>query len=106
MNSQLRDIAAPGARTESVTVVVHPGVAAGLGPDGTPVTVTSGWGSVTGPLRADDRLHPEAVALAHGWGDVNVSRLTSSDEDIDPLTGMVLQSGVPVRVHRADAAPG
>ena len=68
-----------------------------LGPDGTAVTVTSQWGSVTGELRSDDRLHPEAVALAHGWGDVNVSRLTSADEDIDPLTGMVLQSGVPVR---------
>ncbi|MCU0310833.1 MAG: molybdopterin-dependent oxidoreductase [Acidimicrobiales bacterium] len=101
MNSQLRDIAAPGARTDEVTVRVHPSVAVDLGNDGSAVTVTSAHGSVTGRLRADDRLHPGAVAVAHGWGDVNVSRLTSADDDIDPLTGMVLQSGVPVTLRRA-----
>ncbi len=102
MNSQLRDIAAPGARTDDVAVRVHPSVAHGLGGDGAAVTVTSAHGSVTGPLRADDRLHPEAVTIAHGWGDVNVSRLTSTEVDIDPLTGMVLQSGVPVTVQVDD----
>lgn len=106
MNSQLRDIAAPGARLESVTVRAHPSVAAGLGPDGTPVTVTSAWGSLTGPLLADDRLHPTAVTVTHGWGVVNVSRLTSAEESIDPLTGMVQQSGVPVRVTPSGTAPG
>ena len=105
MNSQLRDIAAPGARTDGVAVRVHPSVAHDLGGDGAAVTVTSAHGSVTGPLRADDRLHPSAVALTHGWGDVNVSHLTSSESDIDALTGMVLQSGVPVTV-RVEVPPG
>ncbi len=82
MNSQLRDISAPGAPagpTEAVAVLVHPGRAAGLGPDGTPVTVSSAHGSLTGALRADDRLHPDAVAIAHGWGDPNVSALDQCD---------------------------
>jgi len=105
MNSQLRDIAAPGAPagpTETVAVLVHPGRAAGLGPDGTTVTVSSAHGSLTGALRADDRLHPDAVAIAHGWGDPNVSALTSATADVDPLTGMVRQGGVPVEVRVAD----
>ena len=105
MNSQLRDIAAPGARTDRVAVRVHPSVAHDLGGDGTAVTVTSAHGSVTGPLKADDRLHPSAVALTHGWGDVNVSHLTSSESGIDALTGMVLQSGIPVTV-RVEVPPG
>ena len=48
------------------------------------------------------RLHPRAVAVAHGWGAPNVSALTSADEDVDPLTGMVRQGGVPVELRRAD----
>jgi hypothetical protein len=30
-----------------------------------------------------------------------VSRLISSNKDVDALTGMVLQSGVPVTIERA-----
>lgn len=103
MNSQLRDIAAPGASVESVAVLVHPGRAALLGPDGTVVTVTSAHGSLTGALRADDRLHPDAVAVAHGWADPNVSALTSATDDVDPLTGMVRQGGVPVELRVASS---
>ncbi|MCD9625700.1 molybdopterin-containing oxidoreductase family protein [Rhabdothermincola salaria] len=103
MNSQLRDVAAPGGRTEVVLVMAHPSAATPIGPDGTGVTVTSPWGQLTGTLRADGRLHPDAVTVAHGWDDPNVSSLTSADEAVDPLTGMVLQSGVPVRL--AASAP-
>ncbi len=99
MNSQLRDITAPGSRRESVAVLVHPSTARAVGPDGCRVEVRSPWGSLTGTLRADDRLHPSAVAVAHGWGECNVSALTSADDGIDPLTGMVLQSGVPVTLR-------
>jgi len=106
MNSQLRDIAAPGGPpgpTETVAVLLHPDRAAALGPDGTAVTVTSAHGSLTGALRRDDRLHPDAVAVAHGWADPNVSALTSATADIDPLTGMVRQGGVPVEVRAASS---
>jgi anaerobic selenocysteine-containing dehydrogenase len=105
MNSQLRDIAAPGGRTEEVAVLAHPTVCRSLGPDGTPVSVRSPWGQLEGRLRADERLHPEAVAIAHGWGSCNVSALTSAREAVDPLTGMVLQSGVPVELTVRGAPP-
>jgi hypothetical protein len=39
--------------------------------------------------------------VAHGWDDPNVSALTSASEAIDPLTGMVLQAGVPVTLEPA-----
>jgi len=105
MNSQLRDIGVRSGAVDSVDVRLHPDVAAGLGPDGTPVTVASAHGSLVGRLRADDRLHPLAVAVAHGWQAPNVSALTSAVEEVDPLTGMVRQGGVPVQVHRADGRP-
>jgi anaerobic selenocysteine-containing dehydrogenase len=101
MNSQLRDITAPGARPASVAVLAHPSVVEALGGPGTPVSVRSPWGTLVAPLRVDDRLHPEAVAVAHGWDHPNVSALTSATEAIDPLTGMVLQSGVPVTLEPA-----
>lgn len=102
MNSQLRDVAAPGSRTETVSVRVHPDLAERLGGDGARVEVRSASGSLTGALTADDRLHHDAVAIAHGWDDPNVSALTSAELDVDPLTGMVLQSGVPISVRRVD----
>ena len=101
MNSQLRDISAAGGAVASVTVVVHPTVAADLGPDGTAVEVVSAHGSVTGRLRADERLHRGALAIAHGWANPNVSALTSAEADVDPLTGMVRQGGVPVTIRVA-----
>jgi hypothetical protein len=50
-------------------------------------------------------LHHDAVAIAHGWAQPNVSALTSTTEAIDPLTGMVWQSGVPVTL-RPQPEPG
>jgi hypothetical protein len=92
MNSQLRDIAAPGARTDSVAVLVHPERLAALGGTGQAVTVESAFGATTGVLRGDDRLHVEAVAIAHGWSPLNVSALTSAE------------SGVPVKLRPAPLA--
>jgi hypothetical protein len=39
------------------------------------------------------------VWLPHGWTQPNVGWLTSSQHDIDPLTGMVLLSGVAVEIE-------
>jgi anaerobic selenocysteine-containing dehydrogenase len=99
MNSQFRDIAAPGAAVEQPGVLAHPDVVAHLGGPGTAVVVTSEHGALDGTLVADDRLRPDVIAIAHGFGDENVSLLTSADNDIDPLTGMVHQSGLPVTIH-------
>ena len=92
MNSQLRNLA-------QVAVLVHPAEAAALGGDGTEVEVHASSRVVTGTLRGDDRLPRGAVAIPHGWSAPNVSGLTSADHDIDPLTGMVRQTAIPVRIQ-------
>jgi anaerobic selenocysteine-containing dehydrogenase len=92
MNSQLRNLT-------STAVLVHPAQAAALGGDGTEVEVRAGRRVITGTLRSDDRMPRGAVAIPHGWSTPNVSGLTSADEDIDPLTGMVRQTAVPVRIQ-------
>ncbi|MCU1393468.1 MAG: putative dehydrogenase [Ilumatobacteraceae bacterium] len=91
MNSQLRNLA-------DVAIHVSPDVAERLGGDGTEVEVRSAHGAVRGSIRGDERVPPGAVALPHGWAAPNVSGLTSADADIDPLTGMVTQSAVPVEI--------
>lgn len=62
------------------------------------VTISTSSGSVTAPLISDDRLHDDCITLAHGVGDANVCALTSADDDIDELSGMVLQSGIEVTI--------
>jgi anaerobic selenocysteine-containing dehydrogenase len=99
MNSQLRDVAAPGGERPAPTVLLHPADAAAIGvADGGRVVVRSAHGETTGRLVASDEVVRGAVSIPHGWSDLDVCRLTSADDDIDPLTGMVLQSGVPVEV--------
>lgn len=91
MNSQLRDLA-------DVAVLVHPTVAARLGDE---VEVRSAAGVVRGPVRGDERVPPGAVAIPHGWSSPNVSGLTSGEDDVDPLTGMVRQTAIPVEIRGA-----
>jgi anaerobic selenocysteine-containing dehydrogenase len=99
MNSQLRDV---GPRRERAEVLLHPadadGIAGGIA-DGALVEVASRTGVLTGVARRDDRTGRGTVSLTHGWAAPHTGRLTSADEGIDPLTGMVWQSGLPVEVR-------
>jgi len=102
MNSQLRDAAAPGGRTERGAVQLHPDDAGRLGiADGSAVLVASASGETAGTAVLDDSLRPGVVSVPHGWTDPHVGALTSATRGVDPLTGMVLQSGVPVTVRPA-----
>jgi anaerobic selenocysteine-containing dehydrogenase len=101
MNSQLRDI---GVRTDAELVHAHPSAVPGL-VDGDEVEIESPYGSTTGILRLDDTMAPTAVSIPHGWARTNVCALTDTDDGVDPHTGMVWQSGVPV-VLRARPAGG
>jgi anaerobic selenocysteine-containing dehydrogenase len=92
MNSQLRELA------EGV-ISVHPARAAELGGDGTEVEVRAAAGSARGIVRGDEHLSPDTVTIPHGWPAPNVSGLTSVEDDIDPLTGMVRQSAIPVDIR-------
>ncbi len=93
MNSQLRDLGGVGPE-----VLVHPdhGIA-----DGQLVQVRSAHGELVGSARTSDEIAPGAVSIPHGWADPNVCTLTTAKSDVDPLTGMVWQSGLPVRLSPA-----
>jgi anaerobic selenocysteine-containing dehydrogenase len=73
------------------------------------VVIDSGFGSVEGVVEGSKDLEPGVIALAHGWGDpsderdvrnkgCNVQRLIPANERFDPITGLALQSAVPVNV--------
>ncbi len=77
--------------------------------DGDRVVVDSGFGQVTAIAEATDDLAPDTVALAFGWGDPgddrdirekgsNVQRIVPDDQRYDPVTGLALQTAVPVNV--------
>jgi anaerobic selenocysteine-containing dehydrogenase len=104
MNSQLRDV---GARREAAEVLLHPDDAAVVGGtgvgDGDLVEVASAHGALVGAVRVDERTGRGTVSLTHGWDRPNVGRLTSSEQGVDPLTGMVWQSGLPVEVRPWDS---
>jgi anaerobic selenocysteine-containing dehydrogenase len=95
MNSQLRDI---GKRTDEVFVQAHPDAVKGL-TDGTWVLVQSPFGMTFGQLRLDPTMSPHAVSIPHGWAETNVCALTDTDAGVDPHSGMVWQSGIPVTVR-------
>jgi hypothetical protein len=55
-------------------------------------------------LAVDDAIARGHVSLPHGFdppGGPNVGALISSAADVDPLTGMVRQSGVPIQIEPA-----
>ena len=104
MNSLLRD-AGVGGRLDEVSVFVHPADADAAGvAEGEPVTLRTDAGAMHGVLRVDEHLRRGVVSAPHGWpGDAHVGNLTTGAHGCDPLTGMVRQSGIPVRLEPADA---
>lgn len=86
--------------SDDASAVLHPETAARLGiRDGDPVVVSSETGSMRTTATLDADQHPDSVSVPHGWSEANVSSLTS-EVHVDPLTGMVAQTAVPVRVRR------
>jgi anaerobic selenocysteine-containing dehydrogenase len=69
--------------------------------EGALVRVRSANGEVMRPLKIDDTLRTGCINVPHGWSDeLNVNRLTGTSE-VDPITGMVLYSGLEVSVEAA-----
>ncbi len=102
MNAGLRDIARGG---DDVAVWVHPVTAAeaGLDPGATTAVLhaMAGDGELTVEIKITDDIVPGALAVPHGLAGQNVSVLTATGfggGGVDPLTGMVIQSGIPVRL--------
>jgi anaerobic selenocysteine-containing dehydrogenase len=69
--------------------------------DGDAVVLTNVHGTTAGVLRVDDRVRPGVVSLTHGWVATNPTALTSVVDEVDPLTGMICQSAIPVTLAPA-----
>ena len=67
--------------------------------DGDEVVISTRVGSVFIKATLSDQIHPDSVSVTHGWREANVSELTSGD-NLDELTGMVVQTALPVTVRR------
>lgn len=93
-NSRLTDLRDP----PQVFMHSRDAAAAGL-PEGAMVEVRSASGYIRRAMKIDDTLRPGCINVPHGWSDeMNVNRLTSTTRDVDPITGMLLYSGLEVSV--------
>jgi len=104
MNSALRDLADDVDPSPPVEVWINPEDAAAAGVEGaTRVVVESATGRLVAPVRITEDVTAGTVSVPHGLaGDRNVSRLTTGAAGtVEPLTGMVVQSGLPVRIAAA-----
>ncbi len=90
-------------RQDQPLVLVHPADAADASlVDGDRVRVRSAAGALDATLSIDGGVARGIVSIPHGFGapdGPNVSALISSTVAVDPLTGMVRQSGVPVSLE-------
>lgn len=90
----------------SPLIVMHPEDAARCGlTDGAIAHVRSVHGTITGPVRIAETVREGVVSIPHGFESMNVGSLASLTFDVDPLTGMVLLTGVPIEVAPAGAGP-
>ena len=101
MNSQFRTIAPPGGSLDSIAIHASQRTVESLGSP-TSAIIASANGSLTAPLIADRSLRNDCVSLTHGWGEANVCALTNTEDSVDPLSGMVLQSGISVTLRPAE----
>ena len=80
---------------------IHPDSANHLGiGDGDFVEVVSANGSIRTRASINSDVHPDVVSVTHGLDDANVCELTT-DDAVDELTGMVVQTALPVVVRSA-----
>jgi anaerobic selenocysteine-containing dehydrogenase len=102
LNSQMVTSESNG-HSDLPELLVHPDDAAASSiVDGGRVRVAAAAGSLVAHVRYDDGMVRGAVSLPHGFSAPNVSNLTTSDSDVDLLSGMVLQSGIAISLDPVD----
>jgi anaerobic selenocysteine-containing dehydrogenase len=109
--SQGQNLPALRTRRPFNPVLINPEAMQALGvKDGDKVVVDSGYGSVEAIVEGSEDLAADVIALAFGWGDPsddrdvrekgsNVQRLIPDDYRYDPVTGLALQTAIPVNVY-------
>jgi anaerobic selenocysteine-containing dehydrogenase len=103
MNSAIGDVVASPAKPDDGAVLLNQGDAraAGIG-DGERVRIRSRTGELVALARVRADVVAGTVSVPHGLPGQNVSLLTASEAgQVDPLTGMVVQSGLPVTIEKA-----
>jgi anaerobic selenocysteine-containing dehydrogenase len=80
------------------------------------VTITSKHSELTGVVQAAPDVRRGVISMAHSWGGTSLSdekvrdigtptnRLVSTTDVFDPVTGMAVQSAIPVRVIKTSVA--
>jgi anaerobic selenocysteine-containing dehydrogenase len=80
------------------------------------VTITSKHAELVGVVQAAPDVRRGVVSMAHSWGGTSLTdekvrdigtptnRLVSTTDVFDPVTGMVVQSAIPVRVTKSPVA--
>jgi len=92
--------ATPGDDASDPIAIIHPDAASARGiADGDGIVVSGPSGSLHVRARVSPDVHRDAVSVTHGVREANVSLVTSGD-DVDDLTGMVVQTAIPVDVRR------
>ena len=106
----------PGLAAKGTTnlAYMHPADLATLGlTDDDLIEITSPNGSMLGVVAGAPDVRPGVVSMAHSWGGTSLTdekvrdigaptnRLVATDRGYDRVTGMVVQSAIPVRVVRA-----
>jgi anaerobic selenocysteine-containing dehydrogenase len=81
--------------------------------EGDVIEITSRVASIHAVTKASDKVRRGVISMSHAWGDDDAgkdevhdkggstNRLIDDVQDMDPITGMVLQSAIPVRVSAA-----
>lgn len=102
LNSQLADSGTDDGRRDHPRVLMHPADAAERGlAAGDPVWVRANESKLRLEVELDDEIRRGVVSVPHGFGQPNVNVLTSGTTSVDPLTGMVRYSGLPVELEPA-----
>lgn len=80
------------------------------------IEITSPHASMLGVVRGADDVRRGVISMAHSWGGTSATdekvrdigaptnRLISTDGAFDPVTGMAVQSSIPVSVRLNEAA--
>jgi anaerobic selenocysteine-containing dehydrogenase len=84
---------------EPADIILHPDTAAERGvADGEKVRVFNKSGEIVLTAKVDPGMRKGVCSIPHGHLHANVNNLTSTD-DVDPLGGMALYSGVPIEIE-------
>lgn len=87
--------------SDSPRAIINTSTALGLGiKSGDDVIISTENGELRITATLSDDLHADVISLPHGWRDANVSLLTS-ERNVDPLTGMVIQTALAAQLRVA-----